>query len=779
MYSNNISSGELSFNSLDDPNKKTIERGNSSRRLKLPTMPILKTSPSEKSKRASIQVKKLENAKEGENSSGMGKEKTPETAQRVASIESLPFTSPSALHEAKTRERSQSQSLLVSKKPTLDKMNEMLIVLQKFAKQYQAELLSLEEKKRNAISEERAEELPEIVQVFHQLLVENEEFRKQWQGIRREMNTILNVPAEELTPSSRETPRHVSKINYDQLVNFVKQLESESKEEDKSKVTISGLPEHLRVATELFHKLYINLDNENYLEKIRQFLNFSGEQKHVIIFNYIEQLVLVAEILRKYATDHSRVKGKSKNKNSPFNLAEDFIDNIKGCKEISKIKPLERQKAAVYRCCQEFADCVMTLAQELAKHLVKELVKGRKDLKVNCLHYLSDQLNHTLIQTATINSCGSFGADLRRAILGRFLELKTDHPQIAAPVIGNHISAEESEEYYQFCVALLNFFAQQVGIDPNNFVHIAAFDPWQKLRETKSLSTVYGELELAWKKQLLLHFYKTTYHVELDSSELDGAVYKPLKTLRETGSISEACAEFELARKKEIVLNFYKTKYQIDLESEQELDQDLMKELASKGLDKPLNIFKKLGAKSAFDELKVREGGLENLYGQQFPKMEGVFRLLPLLRCFSQEALLGLHRGMMWVEKAATGAESRKLVQDLPTSIKLDQETKLVNFDFRGEKVIVTLKRQGALEKPNTIGSPTSTASDLMFTDCLINSIVIFTASVQDLQNWQVEKLIEIEQPKSESENPLFWQRYASLITTLEVMQLPYTVTVK
>lgn len=781
MDSNGVSLGEFrgesSFNSVDDPNKKKVERKDSSRKLKLPTMMMpSKISPSERSKRASIQLKKLEKHSEGENNSGIEKEKTPETAQRVASIGNLPFTSPSALDEAKTRRRSQSQSILVPKKPTLDKMNEMPTVLKKFAERYQAELTSLEEKKQNAITEERSEEVPEIVQIFYQLLVENEEFKKQWQEISREMNAILNVPAREMTPSSRETTRPV-KINYEQLVNFAKQLEIEIREEDKSKVTVSGLPGHLQVATKLFHKLYINLDNETYLEKMKQFLNSAEEAKHTIIFNYMEQLILVAEILGKYATDHSRVKGKSKSKNSPFRLAEDFIDDIKDCKEISKIKLPERREA-IYKCCQEFADCVMVLVQEFAQHLTKELVKSRKDLKVNCLHFLPNQLNSTLIQVATISSCPSFGADLRRSVLGRYLELKTNNPQIQAPVVGNHINAEDSEEYNQFAFALLDFFAQHVGIDPNNDVQLEAFDPWLKLRETKSLSIVYVEFELAWKKQLLLHYYKTTYNVDLNSPELDKEIYKPLITLRDKGSISDACAEFELARKKEIVLNFYKTKYNIDLENGQEIDPSLMKDMVSKGHDKPIRLFKD-SAKSAFEELKGREGQLEDFYGQQIPKMEGVFRLLPLLRCFSQEALLGLHKGMIWVEKAMTGAEGHKLVQDFPTDIKSDRETKSVSFDFQGEKVVVTVKRQGALEKPNSIGSPTSTASDRMFTDCLINSTVILTASVQDLQNWHVEKLIEIERPNSESENPLFWQQYANLIATLEVMGLPYIVTVK
>jgi hypothetical protein len=159
------------------------------------------------------------------------------------------------------------------------------------------------------------------------------------------------------------------------------------------------------------------------------------------------------------------------------------------------------------------------------------------------------------------------------------------------------------------------------------------------------------------------------------------------------------------------------------------------------------------------------------------PDMDGVLMLVPMLRAFSQAALLGTHFGMIVIERLS-GLNSHKIIHDLATASssktrrfgqKLDGDTKKVHFDFNENKICITLWRQGVLEKaPNP--NPES------FNNCLVDSTVIFKAPIADMNDWHVETFIEIERPKKENSNLVFLQQYASLIATLETMGVTYSV---
>ena len=49
------------------------------------------------------------------------------------------------------------------------------------------------------------------------------------------------------------------------------------------------------------------------------------------------------------------------------------------------------------------------------------------------------------------------------------------------------------------------------------------------------------------------------------------------------------------------------------------------------------------------------------------------------------------------------------------------------------------------------------------YTNCHINSTVTLSAPIENLENWEVEKFVEIEKPLSEGSNIAFLKRFSEL----------------
>lgn len=198
-------------------------------------------------------------------------------------------------------------------------------------------------------------------------------------------------------------------------------------------------------------------------------------------------------------------------------------------------------------------------------------------------------------------------------------------------------------------------------------------------------------------------------------------------------------------------------------------------------------------------ESKNTETIMDSLY-KEFEKareeqggsLTGIFKLLPILRIFNQNNILGIHRALRSLQRGLeipelssnahepiiaqfTKAESSKTRQ---AGEILDREEKKTHIEFIQNMVKVTLTRIEALnDLPH--GNSRLRPNQFIFPNCLVRSVIALQAPIQDLNTWTANARVEIEYPSSESLNPAFLRRYSLLLTTLEVMGMEYTVTVK
>lgn len=191
-------------------------------------------------------------------------------------------------------------------------------------------------------------------------------------------------------------------------------------------------------------------------------------------------------------------------------------------------------------------------------------------------------------------------------------------------------------------------------------------------------------------------------------------------------------------------------------------------------------------------------GGMYNNFEQEWAKkksngsdtpLEGVFKLLPILRVFNQNNILAIHKAILTLQKKLEIAElsghaCESITAQFPTAFSkkarspnalLDREGKKTHIEFVNGKVKITMWRVAALNDISG-GAEKANSSQFIFPNCRVTGNMVMEASVDNMQDWTVKTWVDIERSSNEGMNVAFLRRYSTLLALLECMGMEYNV---
>lgn len=512
----------------------------------------------------------------------------------------------------------------------------------------------------------------------------------EWIALREELDMLLlgkerTDSNEDMEENSNYRSITLHNLGLDHQLDTPSPLVTSSKKSSFNKASISqakkSLKEekHLKIAFNFMISLLLDLQltdpwsQKNNIKVMTQFIpgSFKIEQTLPnVAFAYINQLFLLGVILKQGSHNIDKLT-KSHNifAQLPIEYAHKFLKAIKEIKELKKLdKEPRKEKLDLY--CYQYGSTVTSYAKSLLVSLSDYIEKTEMKFDLRNIYNigLASQVEKDMIKRM-LNYCEGFQADFERAVRGKFLHLTSDKEECKIPKNTRKVRADKTgaHEYLQYCHGFLDFLIQNLDIQKESVSIL------ELLQETKSLASVYEELEKKWQ------------------------------TLKKT-----------------------------DTEA----------------------------------------------------KLDGAFKLLPILRIFNQNNLLAIHKAMYMMQKVVENLDpdtksNIQIATSYPTAETkidkekpghmLDRETKHIEIAFEGNKVSLIVKRLNALSY-----SQITPDKDYYFGDCPIHTSFIISAPIDDMQQWTVEEQsVKIGQPV-ESDNLLFLHRYSLMITILEAMGIEY-----
>jgi hypothetical protein len=242
--------------------------------------------------------------------------------------------------------------------------------------------------------------------------------------------------------------------------------------------------------------------------------------------------------------------------------------------------------------------------------------------------------------------------------------------------------------------------------------------------------------------------YKGRY-LCLASDQADCKIPKITKKVESKGKYNQYCSDFLL---------FLKKNLKIETDSDPISGFNPFEELETKSFDKVY--------------LELEEKWKQLCDTHSAPKLEGIFKLLPILRIFNQTTLLAIHRAITNMQKITGTLDPVPIVNSHPDH--KDWENKRIEITFKDNKVYLAVKRLNVLcYAPHAID-----VQDRFFDEYFVRSTLVLSASIDNMEKWTLEEQSVVMDRPAEITDPLILQRYSLMLAILETTGLKYRINI-